>query len=72
MSTVLCPQCGEENSDPEGTRSFLVSLVSPNVRGYRALIAENSTPAGQPIVYGVEQFWRYPNPRKYKPLKAMW
>jgi uncharacterized paraquat-inducible protein A len=21
MSTVLCPQCGEENSDPEGTRS---------------------------------------------------
>ena len=21
MNTVLCPQCGEENSDPEGTRS---------------------------------------------------
>jgi uncharacterized paraquat-inducible protein A len=21
MSTVLCPQCGEENSDPEGNRS---------------------------------------------------
>lgn len=28
MSTVLCPQCGIENSDPEGTRSSNAFCVS--------------------------------------------
>jgi uncharacterized paraquat-inducible protein A len=28
MSTVLCPQCAEENSDPEGTRSSSAFCVA--------------------------------------------
>jgi hypothetical protein len=53
-------------------KDFLVSLVSPNGLGFHALIVENSTHAGQPIAYGVEQFWRYPNLKSFKPHKVMW
>jgi hypothetical protein len=53
-------------------KDFQASLVSPNGHGFLALIAENSIHAGQPIVYGVEQFWRYPNLKSFKPHKAMW